>query len=122
MCSIFSKGTQLFNFIKSDIIWKLTYEVKYIILQIHGDFIINTKKEHNQYISVFKVFKKLSYYLNLTDLLTIQLIFLFLSCYEKAHDNKAFPQENLKSRCLSQIMTHFVKPCEDPEGYAKWQL
>ena len=68
---------------------------------------------------MFKVFKKLSYYLNLTDLLTIQLIFLFLSCYEKAHDNKAFPQENSKSRCLSQIMIHFVKPCEDPEGYAK---
>ena len=75
LCSIFSKGTQSFDFIKSDIIWKLTYEVKYIS-QINGGLMFSRnlrtrffklvgtiwkesiqKKEHNQHSLVFKVLR-----------------------------------------------------------------
>ena len=43
---------------------------------------------------MFKVLKPLSYYLNVTDPLIFLLIFSFLSCREKAHDNKEFSCEN----------------------------
>ena len=42
------------------------------------------EKEHNQHSSVLQ----LSYYLNVKDPLMIPLIFIFLSCCDKAHDNK----------------------------------
>ena len=45
---------------------------------------------------MFKVLWQLSYYLNVTDPLIISLIFIFLSCREKAHDNKKFSHENSK--------------------------
>ena len=35
--NIFSKGTQTFNFMKPNVIWKLSYRVKYIN-KINGDF------------------------------------------------------------------------------------
>ena len=66
---------------------------------------INTKKEHNRYNSVLKVLIQLSYYLNVTDLLTIPLIFIFLSCREKASDNKEFRRENSKPSHESRITT-----------------
>ena len=34
-----------------------------------------------------------------TDALTVPLIFIFLFCCEKAHDNEEFSRENSKSRC-----------------------
>ena len=48
-----------------------------------------------------------SYYLNVTDLdlLIIPLIFIFLSCHEKAHDNKVFSRENSEL-----IMNHESQP------------
>ena len=36
LCSIFSKGKQPFDFVKRNVIQKLTYKVKYII-QISGE-------------------------------------------------------------------------------------
>ena len=67
-CSMFSKCTQTCDFIKTNVIWKLTYKVKYIT-QINGGFIMffrnsrvrffglnqYEKKEDNQHNSVFKV-------------------------------------------------------------------
>ena len=55
---------------------------------------INIKKEHNQRSAVFKVLRQVSYYLNFTDLWMTSLIFIFLSCHEKALDNKKFSHEN----------------------------
>ena len=59
--------------------------------------IINTKQEHNQHRSVFKVLKEFSYYLNVTDPLIIPFIFIFLS-RENAHGNKEFRRDNSKRR------------------------
>ena len=39
LCSIFIKGTQTFDFMKPNVIWKLTYKVKYIS-QITGGLIM----------------------------------------------------------------------------------
>ena len=47
-----------------------------------------------------------SYCLNVTDSLIIPVIFIFLSCHEKAHDNKEFSRENSKPCCESPITTH----------------
>ena len=55
--------------------------------------------------NVFKVLRYLSYYLNVTESLIISLIFIFLSCREKAHDNKEFNHENLRPRRESRITT-----------------
>ena len=76
LCSMFSKGSQIFDFRKSNITWKLTYKVKYIS-QID--------------------------YFNVTDLLIISLIFIFSSCREKAHDNRI---HLWKFKTLSWIMNH----------------
>ena len=57
---------------------------------------INTRKRNTINSLVFKVSWQLSYYLNVTDALIIPLIFMFLSCHKKAHDNKEFSQENSK--------------------------
>ena len=48
------------------------------------------KKEHNQHRPVLK----LLYYSNTKEPLIVPLIFIFLSCREKAHDNKEFSLEN----------------------------
>ena len=40
-------------------------------------------------------------YLNVTDPLIIPMIFIFLFCCEKAHDNKEFNHENSKPCCES---------------------
>ena len=106
-CSIFSKGTQPFDFIICNVIQKSAYKVKYIS-QINGGLIMffassrlrffkiswhnyeqygkdqHKKKEHNQHSSVFKV-------LTITP-----MIFIFLSCCEKAHDNNEFSHDNSK--------------------------
>ena len=37
-----------------------------------------------------------TYYLNVTDILIILMIFIFLSCCEKVHDKKEFSRENSK--------------------------
>ena len=63
------------------------------------------KKEQKQYNSLFKILRSLSYYLNVTDPLIIPLIFVFLSCCEKAHDSKEFSRENSKPRRESRITT-----------------
>ena len=80
LCSIFSKATQPFDFIKWNIIWKLGYKVKYIsqISRTLIMFFTNSRiklfkissldcaqyrknqykeKEHNQHSSVFKVLR-----------------------------------------------------------------
>ena len=100
MCSIFSKATQPFHFIKPNVIRRLhrnhVSQIHYsnwwrfnIFLEIqkqncfkwvnltdkHFGKNQNKKKEHNQQFSVQNV-KKLSDYLNLI----IPLIFIFLSC------------------------------------------
>ena len=59
------------------------------------------KKEHNQHSSVFKVLNNFSCCLNVTDPLIIPVIYIFLSCCEKAHDNKEFSHENSKLCCES---------------------
>ena len=63
------------------------------------------KKRHNHHGSVFKVLREFSYYFNINDPLIIALIFIFLSCCEKAHVKKEFSRENLKTCHESQIMT-----------------
>ena len=54
---------------------------------------INTKKEHNHHNCYQSVEKT---YLNVTDPLIIPMILIFLSCREKAHDNKEFIHQNSK--------------------------
>ena len=61
------------------------------------------KKEHNQHGSVFKALRQLSYFVNVTDPLIIPMILIFLSCHEKAHDNKEFNHEYSKLHCESGI-------------------
>ena len=39
------------------------------------------------------------------------MIFIFLSCPEKGHDNKEFGREILKPHCESQIMNRWGGPC-----------
>ena len=48
--------------------------------------------------------------MNVTDSLIIPIIFIFLSCHEKANDNKEFSCENLKPCCESRITSHAFKP------------
>ena len=81
LCSMSSKDTQRFAFIKRNIIWELTYKVEYYISQINGglirfleiweqDFLkllvglivnnmqrINAKKEHDHHCAVFRVLR-----------------------------------------------------------------
>ena len=47
------------------------------------------------------------------------MIFCFLSCHEKAHDNKEFSCENSKPCRKSQIKTRKVEPCNLPEEMKK---
>ena len=61
------------------------------------------KKEHNQRGSVFKALRQLLYFVNVTDPLIIPMILIFLSCHEKAHDNKEFNHEYSKLHCESGI-------------------
>ena len=63
------------------------------------------KKEHNKRSLVFKVLRQLSYYLNFAGPLIIPMIFIFVSCREKAHDNKEFSRENSKPRRESRLKT-----------------
>ena len=39
------------------------------------------------------------------------MIFIFLSCLEKAHYNKEFSREKSRPHCESRIMTHYVELC-----------
>ena len=39
------------------------------------------------------------------------MLFIFLCCCEKAHDNKEFSCENSKPFCESRITTRYVEPC-----------
>ena len=68
------------------------------------DRIITKKVTQSKQFSVQSV-KVTSYYLNVTDPLIIPLIFIFLSCREKAHDNEVFSHENLKPHRKSRITT-----------------
>ena len=47
----------------------------------------------------------LPHYLNVADPTIIPMIFIFLSCCEKAHDEKEFGRENSKPCHESQITT-----------------
>ena len=60
---------------------------------------------------MFKLLRQLSYYLNVTDPLVIPIIFIFISFFEKAHDNKEFSREVSKPCCESQITIHEVEAC-----------
>ena len=55
---------------------------------------------------MFRMLRQLSYYLNITGPLIIPFIFIFLSCREKALDNKEFSRENSKPLRESRITTH----------------
>ena len=131
---LFSKSTQQSDFLKQNIIRKLTYKVKYISQINRGLIMFFTKSrdtffkiiwmawlwtigktrykknEHNQHSSVFKVLRSHSYSLNVTDSLLIPVIFIFLSCCEKAHNNKGLSREILKPCCESWITTRCIKP------------
>ena len=51
----------------------------------------------------------LLYYLDVTDPSIIQLIFIFLSCHEKADDNKEFSRENSKACvCVSVYVSIYL--------------
>ena len=64
----------------------------------------NTRKTNTiQHRSVFKVLRQSS---DITDPLLIPLIFIFLSCCEKAYDNKEFSRENSNPHSVPQITTH----------------
>ena len=117
LCSIFSKGAQPFDFIKPNLIWKLTYKVQYIS-QINGGLIMffqnlriqlfglnRYEKRNKQHSSVFKVWKWISFFLNGTDPLIIPLIFLPFYLFVKRlmiTKNSVMKIQNL---CESQMMT-----------------
>ena len=117
LCSIFSKGAQPFDFIKPNLIWKLTYKVQYIS-QINGGLIMffqnlriqlfglnRYEKRNKQHSSVFKVWKWISFFLNGTDPLIIPLIFLSFYLFVKRlmiTKNSVMKIQNL---CESQMMT-----------------
>ena len=61
------------------------------------------KKEHNQHNKQNLV--KIIYYFNITDALIIPMIFIFLPCREKAHDDEEFSRKNLKPCHESRITT-----------------
>ena len=54
---------------------------------------------------MFKVLVLLPYCLNFTDPLIIPMNLLFLSCHEKADENKDFSRKTSKPNCESQTMT-----------------
>ena len=83
--------------------------MKFFVTHISGNksisfLVLYRKKEHNQHSSV-KCYDNYSYYLDVTNPLIIPMIFIFLSCREKAHDNKEFCRENSKPRRESRITT-----------------
>ena len=57
---------------------------------------IKKEKENHLLNSVFKGLRSPSYYFNVSKPLIISLIFIFLSCREKDHNNKEFSCENSK--------------------------
>ena len=67
--------------------------------------IITKKGTQSKQFTVQSVKVIISYYLNVTDPLIIPLIFIFLSCREKAHDNEVFSHENSKPHRKSRITT-----------------
>ena len=109
LCSIFSKGAQPFDFIKPNLIWKLTYKVQYIS-QINGGLIMffqnlriqlfglnRYEKRNKQHSSVFKVWKWISFFFKWHRSIDNSIdFFIFLPFCEKAHDNKEFSHENSK--------------------------
>ena len=68
---------------------------------------VNTEKGRQSKQFSVQSIKIASFYLLVTDLdpLIIPLIFIFLSCHEKAHDKKVFSHENSKPRHESLITT-----------------
>ena len=126
LCSIFSKGTKPFDFIKCTVIWKLTYNIK-CSSQINGCLIlffgnsrisfqnfglivdnverINTRKRNTvkivQYSSVKICFILFKCYRSIDN----RNYFCHFSCCEKAHDNKEFRRENSKHHPESRITT-----------------
>ena len=56
---------------------------------------------------------------SLIDVGNYKIIFIFLSCWEKAQDNKKFSRENSKPCCESRITTRSVKPWDDVEWSSK---
>ena len=73
----------------------------------------NLYKKHNQHssgtqkgntINIVQCSKvKITFALFVTDPLIIPMIYVFLFCRKKAHDNKEFSRENSKPRGESQI-------------------
>ena len=71
---------------------------------------INTRKRNTAQFSVQSV--KITFMLFKSHRSIDIPIDFFLSCHEKAHDNKEFSHENLKPCRESRITTHQVKPCQ----------
>ena len=128
--SMFSKDTKPFHFIKRNIIWKLTSKVKYID-QINGGLIMflgNLKVRFSLRLvgSIVKIWKEwrqkeTQTYFSVQRFMTYILfrchrsidnpmIFMFLFCREKAHNNKKSSLENSKPCRKSQITTRSVEP------------
>ena len=67
---------------------------------------INTTKTNTiNIVHCSKCHYTLSYYLHVTNALIIPMIFNFLPCRGKAHDDKKFSRENSKPRRESRITT-----------------
>ena len=70
---------------------------------------INTRKR-----KTMNIVQSWKCYLSDTNPLVIPMIFIFLSCRKKAHDNKEFGREVSKLRCESRAVK------KNP-GVNKWQ-
>ena len=92
---IFSKDSQPVDFIKLSIVGSIVNNI---------DRINRKQGTQSKQFSVQSV-KITSYYFNVTNLLIILLIFIFLSCREKARDNKVFFHENPRPDCKARITT-----------------
>ena len=68
------------------------------------------KKENKQHQTTFS-FQSVKIAFVLINVADSNLIFTFLSCREKAHDNKDFSCENSTPHRESRITTRYVEPC-----------
>ena len=92
---IFSEDSQPIDFINFNVVGSIVNNI---------DRINKKQGTQSKQFSVQSV-KITSYYLNVTNLLIILLIFIFLSCREKARDNKVFCHENSRPDSKAPITT-----------------
>ena len=98
--SLFSEDSQPIDFINLNVVGQVVNSI---------DRINRKQGTQSKQFSVQSI-KIISYYLNVTNLLIILLIFIFLSCREKAPDNKVFCHENSRPDCKARITTWEVEP------------